>query len=257
MAFPSVRSQATTGITSTTTTPAINLPATVLAGDTLLIWLRCAIGGAVTPPDGTWNELVDAAPDGSGDQVWIAWKKAAGTEGGTTVTPTTANGKSAAISHAIAGAIDPTVRAPELSTVATGTTPNEPDPTTCTPTGGAKDYLWITQYSMSGEQTGITSYPANFTLNQSGIVTSGTGGLPATNVTMATAARQLNAASLDVGPWDVTGTLIDWSAYTIAFHPLIPWPYLSFYPDAIRQIERRPFGGLTPSCYRQPNSLIG
>lgn len=257
MAFPSVRSQNTTNGTTATTTPTLNMPATVSAGDTLLVLFRSAVAGAISWPDGTWNELVDASPDGSDDQVGVAYKRAVGTEGGTTIQLTTGSGKFGAIIVAVQAAIDPNVRAPELSTVATGTSPNEPNATTCTPTGGAKDYLWLTWYSMEGEQTGITSYPANFTGNQSGLVNSGTGGATSTNVTMASATQPLNAASLDAGAWDVTGTLINWSAYTFAFHPLIPWPYLSFYPDAIRQVDLRAFGGMTPSCYKVPNVLVG
>jgi hypothetical protein len=258
MAFPSIRSQATTSITSTTTTPAVNLPATIRAGDTLLGFYRCAIGGAISWPDATWNELVDAAPDGSGDQVTVAWKRAVGTESGT-ITLTTANGKGAGIVMSIQEAIDPRERAPEFSTVATGTTPNEPDATTCTPTGGAKDYLWISWYSMHGEQTGITAYPTSFTLSQTGIVTSGTSGLPATNCTTATCARQLNAASLDADAWDVTGTLIDWSAYTFVVHPMVPWPYLSFYPPTVDHATgvRHLASGMTPPCAPLPGVLTG
>lgn len=256
MAFPLVRSQATTNITATTSPSAVNYPATIGAGDTLLLLQRCAVAGSFGFAAAGFTSLVDASPDGSDDQVGIAYKKATGTETGT-VNITHGGGKGGAIMLAIRAAIDPTVQAPELSTVATGTTPNEPDPTTCTPTGGAKDYLWITWYSMEGEQTGITSYPANFTDNQTGLVNSGTGGATSTNVTMASATRNLNAASLDAGAWDVTGTLINWSAYTIAVHPLIPWPYLSFYPEYLRQGESRGTGGMTPSCYKVPNVLVG
>lgn len=255
MAFPSVRSQATTNGTTASATPALNLPATIAAGDTLLGLFRCAVGGAVGWP-ANWNELVDAAPDVSGDQVSIAWKRAVGTETGT-ISLTSANGKFGGIIISYAGAIDPTVRAPELSTVAVGTTPNQPDATTCTPTGGAKDYYWTTWYSMSGEQTAVTTYPTNFTLNQSGLVNSGTGGATTTNVTMASAGRQQNASSQDAGVWSIAGTLEGWSAYTIAIHPLIPWPFLSFFPAYTWGVESRPAGGMTPSCYKQPNTLVG
>ncbi len=258
MAFPSVRSQNTTNGTTATATPALNLPATILGGDTLLALFRSAVAGAVGWPDATWNELFDGSPDGSDDQVAAAWKRADGTETGT-ITLSAGNGKFAGIILSIQAAIDPNVQAPEFSTVATGTTPNQPDATTCTPTGGAKDYLWITWYSMSGEQTGVTSYPSNFTGNQTGLINSGTAGLPATNCTMASATRQQNASSQDAGVWSIAGTLIDWSAYTFAVHPLIPWPYLSFYPDQPLHVDGRRYlgAGLSPSCVRLPGTLIG
>lgn len=218
MAFPSIRSQANTDGTGATATPVVNLPATIRAGDTILVIHRCAVAGAIGWPDASWNELFDGSPDGSDDQFAAAWKKADGTEG-PTITLSQTSGKFCSLSFSIRDAADPTLRAPELSTVATGTTPNEPDATTCTPTGGAKDYLWLTFFGMEGEQTGITAYPTNYTLGQSGLANSGTGGAVTTNVTAAGAARQANAASENAGVWDVTGTIDDWSAYTIAFHP--------------------------------------
>jgi len=222
MAFPSNRSIATTNGTSASTTPVVTLPATINAGDTIFVVFRSAVAGAVGWPDATWTELFDASPDGADDQMAAAWKKATGTEGGTTITLSSGNGKFCAYAAAILDAADPTVLPPELSTAATGTTPNQPDATTCTPTGGSKDYLWTTFFGMEGEQTGITTYPTNYTLNQSGLANSGTGGLTSTNVTMAAASRQATAASEDAGVWAVAGTLINWTAYTIAFHPALP-----------------------------------
>jgi hypothetical protein len=221
MAFPSVRSSATTNGTVANSTATINLPGTIRAGDTLLIQFRCAVAGAVTPPSG-WDatnfaELVDASPDAADDQIWIAWYKANGTEGSTVTLGANGNGKFCAIAWAIRDAADPLIRPPELSTVATGSG-TEPNATTVTPTGGSKDYLWLTVYSMEGEQTGVTSYPSGYTLSQQ-FANSGTASTVGTNCTMAGAARQNTAASEDAGVWDVTGTLDDWSAYTLAFHP--------------------------------------
>jgi hypothetical protein len=220
MAFPSIRSQATSSVTVAETTHTINLPATVRAGDTIFVFIQVTVAGAITWPDATWNELFDNSTAAYDDQIAGAWKKATGSESGTTISITTASGKFVAISIAVQDATDPTLTAPTLGTIATGSA-TEPDPGNCNP-GSAKDYLWWTFYGMEGEQTGITAYPTNFTLNQSGIVTTGTAGAVTTNCTAASAARQFNAASLDVGVWDVTGTLDDWAAYTIAFHPAEP-----------------------------------
>ncbi len=217
MAFPSIRSTINTNGTATSATPSVNLPATIKAGDTILVVFKSAAAGAIGWPDASWQELVDASPDASVGQIGIAYKKADGTEG-STISLTSGNGKFAAIAIAVQDATDPLIRAPEISTVAVGTT-GEPNATTVTPTGGAKDYLWYTFFLMEGEQTGITSYPANFTLNQTGLANSGTGGAVTTNCTIAGAGRQQNAASQDAGVWDVTGTLDDSSAYTVAFHP--------------------------------------
>jgi hypothetical protein len=230
--FPVATTANTNGSTATAA-PVVNLPADILPGDLLLVQIRVAVAGAIGWPDGSWIELVDASPDGADDQIGIAYRQALGDEGAT-VTLSCTSGKFSAIAWKIRGAANASQHAPELSTVATGTTPNEPNATTCTPTGGAKDYLWITFFSMEGEQTGITAYPTNYTLNQTGLANSGTGGAVTTNTTMAAAARNLNAASEDAGVWDVTGTLDDWSAYTIAIHPAEePAKWLPDYPSLI------------------------
>lgn len=220
MAFPSIRSHTGTNGTTATATPVVNLPATIQQGDTIFVVIRNAAAGAISWPGGAgvWNELADGSPDASVGQTAFAWKKADGTEGGTTITLSSGNGKFAAYAWAVASAADPTIRPPEISTVAVGTT-GEPNATAVTPTGGAKDYLWLTFFTMEGEQTGITSYPTNYTLGQSGLANSGVAGAVTTNATVAGAARTNNAASEDAGVWDVTGTLDDSSAWTVAFHP--------------------------------------
>ncbi len=216
MAFPSIRSSATTNGTGASATPVVNLPATVRAGDTLAVYFRSAAGGALGFPAG-WSELVDAAPDASGDQIGIAWKKADGSEGGTTITLSSANARFSAISRSVRDAADPLIRPPEISAVAIGTT-GEPNPNAVTPTGGAKDYLWDTVFLMEGEQTGITANPSGYTLDQQ-FANSGTGGAVTTNCTVGAVARTNNASSENAAAWDVAGTLDDSVAYTLAFHP--------------------------------------
>jgi hypothetical protein len=181
--------------------------------------MRVTVLGAITWPNSSWNELFDASPDASDDEVAIAWKLAQGDEGGTTISITTANAKFISIAVSVQ---DASWKIPPfLGTQGTGAA-TEPNAGNCNPNVGSKDYLWWTHYSMEGEQTGITAYPANYTLNQSGIVTTGTGGAITANCTMASAARQLNASSEDAGVWDVTGALDDWTAFTIAFTPADP-----------------------------------
>ena len=221
MAFPSIRGSGvvTNDTSGTGTTVAVNLPLVVPPGDILLVLVRCAAAGAISWPDASWNELFDASPDASVGQVAATWKRAQGTEGGTTITITKGSGgKVAAIAYSIRDAADPLIRPPEISTVATGTSAAQPNATAVTPTGGSKDYLFITTYLMEGEQTGVTSYPASYTLGQL-FANTGTAGAVTVNATVGAAARQLTAASDDAGAWTVAGTLDDWSAYTIAFHP--------------------------------------
>src|SRR5262245_36187655 len=218
---PRIRTFAITNGTTAGASVSVNLPATVSAGDTLFVIHRVAVAGAIGWP-ANWTELVDASPDGADDQISVAWKKADGSEGGTTITLTQTSGKFASAAWAIQDAEDPTVQAPELSTVATGTSAAQPDATTVTPTGGAKAYLFLTFQLMEGEETGVTTYPTNYTDGQSGLANSGTAAATTTNCICTGAARRLTtpAASEDAGAWTIAGTLGNWSAYTAAFHPL-------------------------------------
>lgn len=220
MSFPSIRSSNVTNGTVASATPVVNLPATIRAGDTIIVLFRVAVAGAIGWPDATWTEFFDASPDASDDQMAMAWRKADGTEGAT-ITLSCTSGKFAAVSWAIQDAADPTLRAPELSTVATGTTPTQPNATTVTPTGGAKDYLYGTIVGMEGEATNPPTYPTNYTLGQQD-GDSGTASTVGTNCMVAGGWRQLNAASEDPGAWSYGGTLDDWTAYAIAVHPADP-----------------------------------
>jgi hypothetical protein len=237
MAFPTVRSSTNTDDSSGTgTNVTINLPATIRQNDVIFVLYRCAVAGAIGWPDASWNELFDASSDPADDQMAAAWKRATGTEGGTTIVLTKGSGgKGGANAWAIAGSADPVIRPPELSTVATGTSAN-PNATTCTPTGGAKDYLWLTFQGREGEATSPPTFPTNYTVSQVN-ATSGTAGAVTTNVRVNGGVRtNLNAASEDAGQWTFSDSE-DWTAYTIAFHPTpddpIPGVVRAFPPRVV------------------------
>lgn len=193
------------------------MPATVQPGDVLFVVYRCALAGAIGWPAG-WNEMFDASADAADDQMAAAWKRAEGIEGGTTIQLTKGSGgKGSAIAYSIMDSADPLIRPPELSTVATGTS-TAPNATTCTPTGGAKDYLWLTFTGREGEATLPPTYPTNYSVAQL-TADSGTAGAVGTNVRVSGAIRtNNNAASEDAGAWTFSDAE-DWTAYTIAFHP--------------------------------------
>lgn len=215
--FPSISGTVTQTLgTTATTTPVVNLPSGCVAGETIFVLVRNAVAGAIGWPDGTWNEMFDASSDAADDQMALAWRKADGTEGAS-ITLSSGNGKFAALAWRVAGAIDPSVRAPELSTVAIGTS-TTPNPTACTPTGGTKNYLWIWVGGWAGEQTSPpASNPTSYSLNVTG-ADSGTAGVTTTNCRVAIAARQLNAGSEDPASWTISVS-DSWTAYTLAVHP--------------------------------------
>jgi hypothetical protein len=230
MAFPAIEEinptadsavggAATSGSTAATS-HAVVYPATVSAGSLLMVVGRVSGTGAVAVTGGNWTIVQDSS-DGSDDVTFWMYRDtlAAGTEAGTSITVTHGNFKMTAVSLSITGAEDPATQAPQSSTIAIGTN-TTPDPTTCTPTGGAKDYLWLWAGGWDGEQTLSKTQPTNFTDRAD--VSSGTGGLPATNVQIKVPDRQLNAASLDAGSITLSGAPTGWTVWLLAVHPAAP-----------------------------------
>lgn len=219
MAAPAIRSAIGTSGSPATATPVVSLPATVKAGDTLFVAIRCAVGGAVGWPGaaGVWNEMHDASDDIDDDENAFAWKLADGSEGGTTITLSSALGKFAAAAWAVSGAISPKKMAPELSTVAIGSASN-PDPTAVTPGGGAADYL-VLALAFAGGEPVFSAYPTSYTLGQVN-ADSLVAGATTTNARIAGAARQLAAATTEnPGNFTYTGTVAGWTAFAVAFYP--------------------------------------
>jgi len=211
MAFPAVNLTATTNGTTATTTPVVNVP-TAGATDLLLVGIRVSGVGTIGWP-GDWTEITENSADASDDVT--AWGYRYGTSAVSTITLSSGNFKFSAVAYSITNAVDPAVQVPQISTIATGTS-TAPDPPTLTPTGGAKDYLWVAFMGCEGEQTSPVTYPASYT---NGITAnSGTAGVVATNNRTAFAARQLNAANTDPAAFAISAS-DDWTAVTIAIHP--------------------------------------
>jgi hypothetical protein len=208
MAFPIVVDRTETPFTSAGD-PLI--PFTQTTGDLVVIFLSIATAQTITVDDGFTN-LTNVNAN-----FHIIYKILDGSEGGNVQVTLGTNAKAAAIAYNIQG-YHPS-QAPQISTVATGTS-TSPNATTVTPTGGAKDYLWISAFYMAGEEanddTWVNSAPTNFTnLLQ---VTSGTASTAATNCEVASAEFTSNAASMDAGAFSTDQSLA-WRAYTLAVHP--------------------------------------
>ena len=215
MASPSIESALATNNSASSSSFVVNFPATVSAGSTVLCWIG-SNGATFTFPGG-WTKLAGTDYTGtSGDRANVAWLKAAGTEGGTTFTVTLSVGvKAAACVWSITGASDPTVTPPETGTVATGSGTANPDPPSCTPSGGSNDYLFFALAHGEGAVT-VSSYPTNYSLNQ---ISEGTsGGSAGSNVRTAGAGRALTGTTDNPGTYTYSGT-IPWIGQTVAVYP--------------------------------------
>lgn len=217
MAAPTVAgTPATTSDQTASLSHSVNLPASIAAGETLVVVVASkALTGeaAITG----WTRFADVAlVTGSNASLHAFWKKATGSEGATaTLTFTTTSTRVAVIAYRVTGATDPTVTPPEATTASLANSIN-PDPPSITPSGGPKDFLIFAGFSSSHGR--ITSaVPTNYGSGQTAGPNNGT----ATNIGGGVAQRALTAATTeDPGTFTTTGTAVEETAsVTIAIHP--------------------------------------
>lgn len=220
MTSPAVAATNTTLGTAATASAAVNLPASIVAGNMLIVLHRSADGTASHGYPAGWNVLFNDNSDASDDRISCAWRIADGTEGAT-ITVTQTSSKFASLSWRITGA---TNRAPEFATLVTGSS-TIPDPGAVTPTGGSKDYLFLWIGGWEGEQTSPpASNPTNYASNIIG-ADSGVAAAATTNCRVASASRQLTTAGPeDPGSWTISVT-DDWTATVLAIHPTSRNPF--------------------------------
>lgn len=210
MAAPTVAGTNESAVTTAGTSHTVNLPASIAAGDLLIVLFGHAVNVTLNALTG-WSELVD---DGVANGIGVLWRRADGTEGATITVVTSGSTKSCHISYRISGANN--TSAPAISTVATGTSA-APDPSICNP-GTSKDRLWITFFVQAGEEADDDTWCNNAATNYGSLlqITTGTGGLPATNCSIASCVRTLTASSEDaVWPAATTDQSLGWRAHTI------------------------------------------
>ena len=212
LAAPVVASVTETAFGTDTTDHYVDMPATVNAGDLLIVLFTNDGDETVTTPGG-WSLL---ASDTGGPSVRLSvyYKIATGTEGGTTVNfVTSANQQAAAQVYRITDWQGTTP--PEISTAATATS-TAPDPAFLDPAGwGVSNTLWLAVAGQDrGDQSGTLAYPISYT---DGISTLSSD----TNLSCRThSARRvlLTATSEDPGPFTIPVTE-QWVAFTIAVRP--------------------------------------
>lgn len=209
-AFPEVLSRDTSVETGEETSHSVDMPATVDAGDLLVIIFGTEDGSSIA--FGTFTEIFDEDSAGAA-KLGIAYKQADGTEDGGTETVTTgATTQSAHIVYRITGHVNPATQAPEVSLDANGSS-SAPDPNSLTPTGGSKKYLWLAAMACDLDTTAgsISGFPTNYTNGTE--INSGSDGAMTGG-----AERQLKTVSEDPGAFTIHETRF-WIAATIAIHP--------------------------------------
>lgn len=216
MAFPTVVGTPTETVLSNATSHTINFTQTT--GNLVVIFLGLSdTAQALSTVGDSFTNLTNATVT-----FHVLYKVLDGSEGGNVVVTVGSNTKGAAIAYNISG-FDSS-KAPAISTVATGTS-TLPDPGSLSPSGGAADYLWLAAFRQNGEENDDDTWcnQAPGTPVFTGLVqtTSGTGGLPATNGSIASAHYSANAATVDPGTFETDQSLA-WRAYTLAIYPAPP-----------------------------------
>jgi hypothetical protein len=224
--FPVVEGTITSQTTVASTSHTVSLPASIQTGELLIVLVggyADTTGSAVdiSWPVG-WNEFFeeDATVDPNHLAVAGAWREADGSEGASISVTTNRAVLAAHNSYRISGAADPAAQPPEAASIdftdSGGTTI---DPPSLSPTGGAKDYLWlaVASWRRTGRNLTSTPQPTNYTDTLNEQSTGGSAGMR-----LASSRRQLNAASEDPGVFTLDSNSERRIGATIAVHPATP-----------------------------------
>lgn len=210
MAFPQVVDTNTSIVTPSGTSHTVDLPANISAGDLLLVFFSTDGDNTISDWDG-FTELFNLS-NGTFASLSVGYKKATGGEGGTITITTTSSEHSAHVSYRITGHADPDSQAPEASTGAVDGSAN-PNPDSLTPTGGAKDYLWIAVEGNDDGTDTVISYPTGYDDNQFTIGTANS----SFGCAIGIGSKEENDTSDDPGTFTIPPE--QWVACTVAVHP--------------------------------------
>ena len=215
MTFPVVETTATSSEASNTSSHTVSLPASIQAGDLLVAFFAVDGNPTVTwPNEGTdWIQFHDTSSNPSGRvRFSTAWRAADGLEGGSITVSTSNTQQSAHGVVRISGAEDPATQAPEIDVIARGTS-TTPNPLTVTPTGGAKDYLFLAAFASDRNRT-VDGFPSNMATGPELLVN----GSSNNAVSFGFDADAENATSFNPDTFLISAS-DEWIATTVAVHP--------------------------------------
>ena len=201
MAFPQVASITETSFSSAATSHAANYPATVNAGELLLIF--ASFNGAVTVSATGYTEMWDA--QASSFVTGAAYKKAAaGSEGGGTIDVVTSVAATGAVKiYRITNFVDrPDASDADAAAVGTFNSGTQQASTTVTAGWGTEDNLFITVAATGDDDAAVSTYPTNY---GNGVNTLSEGGVD-TSAAVGSARRELAASSDNAGDFTLDST---------------------------------------------------
>lgn len=196
MAFPTVAGRAisTTPLASESTSHSVTLPASIVAGDLLIVSITINGGTGVATLTATgWTQIGTVVNESTSVGQWWFYRKATGVEG-PAVTFTSDTTQSAVHrSWRIAVGTYDADTVPEIATVAIPS--GDVDPPNLAPSWGAEDTLWLVGAGIVGVRT-ISAAPSNYT----NLATGNTGGADTGgDATGGWAERELNASAENPG----------------------------------------------------------
>lgn len=214
MAFPTPGTPVATPFSTSVTSMPVTMPTSIVAGDLLIATVEVRNAGTWTNATG-WTDIATLSQAGGGGSVGKLngfYKIAAGTESGTTPTWTASTGTTGEWQvYRITGWHGTT--APEAVTASGDAT--AADPPNVTPSWGTDDTLWLAVAGhAAASAAAFTAAPTNYSNFQNNGTSSG-----GSAVSLASATRQLNAASENPGTFTAGGSNRFWASATIAIRP--------------------------------------
>ena len=215
MAFPTVESITETGFATATTAHLVDFPATVNAGD-LMILIAASDNATIQTTPAGWTLLDKRTPN---NQVYggVYALDAAGTEDGGTIDVVTAAAEEmSAHMYRITGWKGSIATDVDISTFveeATGT--DAPNPASVTAGGGSDDNLWIVAVCSGDDDESVQTYSTNY---GNGVSVSSGSVTASAQPRSHSCRRELTAASDDADAWLLTGAE-QWLAWTIVVAP--------------------------------------
>jgi hypothetical protein len=221
--FPQVATTNTSITSTASTNVVVSLPTGIQSGNLLIAMVSAYRGSGTTAVNLTWpagwTEFFEQdASTGTAPHLAVsgAWRQANGSDGTTVTVTSNVTVTAAHNAYRITGAADPTVQPPQSATIPYTTASATIDPPSLTPTGGAKNYLWLAVAGWRDTALTATGNPGSYT----DAIEANSGGTSPAGTRLRSLRRQINAATQNPGAFTLSAATSDRRVgATIAIHP--------------------------------------